>query len=633
MNVIFSDSLESAFTQAGYVYPKVNGAAFERFSTNGKSSDRAGWVMMFPDGTGAVFGDWRSGETYTWQISRDSQPSRDEIKEIRRKADLAKKAAEEERESQYAEAATEAARILGDAELAESHPYLSSKSIQPNGSFKIGNSLVIPVYGPKGIQSLQSIDQFGNKKFMPGGKMNGGFFVIGKDTEQIIICEGFSTGASIHQATGNQVYVAFNAGNIEKVARHVRSVTDKRIVIAADDDCDSDKNVGLEAAKQASKAIGATYVLPLIDGKPNSVKTDFNDLFIEHGADSVSACFSQSVTEDSHGYMSGDSLGLQKRIGWLVKDVLPKKGLCVVWGAPGSGKSFAMLDLAMAVARGIPKYHGKRIKKGVVVYIAMEGNLRDRVEAYKKRNQLHEGDLQNLLVKHSTVDFRNSESVACEILSIKAALGGRKLAMIVIDTLNRAMVGGNENSSDDMGMVIQGFKMVEDYFKTLVAPIHHCGKDQDRGMRGHSSLLGAADAEISINRNGDDPIRTFKVGKQKDGQDHYDLFNFRLDVVELGKTSDWDEDAEPDEIDKSCVISPTEDKPSEKSDRVRKNQTIFDAAMNSVLERTGDRQKEVVRNEYYARHPSTNQDAKRKAFNRDWERWFNSTTKSINMEM
>lgn len=632
MNVIFSDSLESAFVQAGYTYPQVNGANFERFSTNGKASDRAGWVMMFPDGTGAVFGDWRSGETYTWQMSRENQPSHDEIKEIRRKAEVAKKAAEQAREQQYSEAAEEAAKILGGAEPADTHAYLRSKSINPNGAYKIGNTLVIPVYGPKGIQSLQSIDQFGNKKFMPGGKMNGGFFAIGEQTEQIVICEGFSTGASIHQATGNQVYVAFNAGNLEKVAKYVRGITDKRIVIAADDDCDSDKNIGLEAAKQASKAIGATYVLPLVDGKPNSVKTDFNDLYIEHGPDSVKTCFTASVTEDSHGYMSGDALGLQKRVGWLIKDVLPKKGLCVVWGAPGSGKSFAMLDVAMAVARGLPKYHGKRIKKGVVVYIAMEGNLRDRVEAYKKRNELHEGDLKNLLVKHSTVDFRSVESVASEILSIKAALGGRKLAMIVIDTLNRAMVGGNENSSDDMGMVIQGFKMVEDYFKTLVAPIHHCGKDQERGMRGHSSLLGAADAEISINRNGDDPIRTFKVGKQKDGQDHYDLFNFRLDVVELGKTADWDVDAEQDEVDRSCVIVPTEDKPAEKTERFRKNQTVFDKAMNNVLERTGDRQKELVRNEYYALHPSTNPEAKRKAFSRDWDRWLNTTTKAINMD-
>lgn len=632
MNVIFSDSLESAFAQAGYTYPQVNGANFERFSTNGKASDRAGWVMMFPDGTGAVFGDWRSGETYTWQMSRENQPSHDEIKEIRRKAEVAKKAAEQAREQQYAEAAEEAAKILGNAELAESHPYLKSKSINPNRAYKIGNTLVIPVYGPKGIQSLQSIDQFGNKKFMPGGKMNGGFFAIGEPTDQIIICEGFSTGASIHQATGNQVYVAFNAGNLEKVAKYVRGITDKRIVIAADDDCDSDKNIGLEAAKQASKAIGATYVLPLIDGKPNSVKTDFNDLYIEHGSDAVKTCFTTSVTEDSHGYMSGDALGLQKRVGWLIKDVLPKKGLCVVWGAPGSGKSFAMLDVAMAVARGLPKYHGKRIKKGVVVYIAMEGNLRDRVEAYKKRNQLHEGDLKNLLVKHSTVDFRSVESVASEILSIKAALGGRKLAMIVIDTLNRAMVGGNENSSDDMGMVIQGFKMVEDYFKTLVAPIHHCGKDQERGMRGHSSLLGAADAEISINRNGDDPIRTFKVGKQKDGQDHYDLFNFRLDVVELGKTAEWDEDAEPDEIDRSCVIVQTDDKPAEKTERFRKNQSVFEKAMNNVLERTGDRSKELLKNEYYALHPATNPESKRKAFSRDWERWISCTTKAINMD-
>lgn len=330
-------------------------------------------------------------------------------------------------------------------------------------------------------------------------------------------------------------------------------------------------------------------------------------------------------------YVPADELGNLSKTGWLIKNVLPKKGLCVVWGAPGSGKSFAMLDIACAVSRGVRRYHGKRLKQGAVLYIAMEGQLTDRITAYKRANNISE--LPNLYIKHKVINFRDDYLVMSEIDIIKEQLGNTKVAMIVIDTLNRSMVGGNENSSEDMSSVIAGYKMLEDAFQCLVVPIHHCGKDQDRGMRGHSSLLGAVDAELSIKRNGEDAIRTLFVGKQKDGDDYYDLFNFKLEQVIIGPTSAWDEDAEEDEVDTSCVVVPTDEKPAEKSDRVRKNQTIFDAAMNSVLERTGDRQKEVVRNEYYARHPSTNQDAKRKAFNRDWERWFNSTTKAINMEM
>ena len=329
-------------------------------------------------------------------------------------------------------------------------------------------------------------------------------------------------------------------------------------------------------------------------------------------------------------YTPADELDSIPRTGWLIKNVLPKKGLCVVWGAPGSGKSFAMLDIACAVALGGGKYHGKRMKQGAVLYIAMEGNLIDRVKAYKIKNRIQ--SIPDLYIKHRVINFRDEYEVAAEVEAIREQLGDAKIAMIVIDTLNRSMVGGNENSSEDMSSVISGYKFLEDAFQCLIVPIHHCGKDQDRGMRGHSSLLGAVDAELSIQRNGADPIRTLHVGKQKDGDDYYDLFHFKLEQVIIGHTSEWDVDAEDDEMDSSCVITQTDEKPSEKGSKVRKNQSIFDAAMQTSLDRTGERAKESVRAEYYARHPSTNPDAKRKAFNRDWDRWFNSTMKAINQD-
>jgi hypothetical protein len=334
--------------------------------------------------------------------------------------------------------------------------------------------------------------------------------------------------------------------------------------------------------------------------------------------------------QEHRWFTPSDELDNQPRVGWLIKNVLPKKGLCVMWGAPGSGKSFAMLDIACNVALESPKYHGKRMKGGIVLYYAMEGNLTERIKAYKISNRVQ--SIPNLYVKHRTINFRDEYEILAEVEAIKVQLGNQKIAMVVIDTLNRSMVGGNENSSEDMSSVIAGYKMFEDAFQCLVVAIHHCGKDQDRGMRGHSSLLGAVDAELSIKRANDDPVRTLHVGKQKEGDDYYDLFNFKLEQVFLGNTIAWDPDADEDEVDTSCVIVKTNEKPSEARERTRKNQTIFDAAMQTILDRTGERSREDVRAEYYARHPAENVETKRKAFNRDWERWMNVTMKAVNSE-
>ena len=334
----------------------------------------------------------------------------------------------------------------------------------------------------------------------------------------------------------------------------------------------------------------------------------------------------------SSQYICADDLSKRQRMGWRIKDMVPRKGLCVVWGPPGSGKSFFVLDMACAIARGMDKYHGKRIRPGVVIYMAMEGNLQDRVDAYKKRHHLSEGDLANLYIKHGTVNFMDEQVVMAECAAIKDAIGDVEVAMVVVDTIARSMPGGNENGSESMGAAINGYKIVEDYFNTCVMPLHHCGKDVERGMRGHSSLLGAIDAEIEIKRNADDPVRVLHVGKQKDGLDHYDLFNFKLEQIILGPTSRWDEDAEPDEMDASCVLQVTEEaaQAKPKGERKSKNETIFDRAVEACRQIHGDIRESEVRSQFYLLHPGTD-NAKKVAFFGVWEPFMRTAANAVNM--
>jgi hypothetical protein len=126
--------------------------------------------------------------------------------------------------------------------------------------------------------------------------------------------------------------------------------------------------------------------------------------------------------------------------------------------------------------------------------------------------------------------------------------------VVVIDTLSATTPGGNENSGEDMGLVLSHCKLIHRETGALVVLIHHSGKDTSRGARGWSGLRAAADAEIEIIRNGD--YRTANVTKMKDGTDG-ESFSFKLKVIPLGV----DADGEPQS---SCVIEHVEAPPAEK---------------------------------------------------------------------
>lgn len=323
-------------------------------------------------------------------------------------------------------------------------------------------------------------------------------------------------------------------------------------------------------------------------------------------------------------FLTPGQLVKQQRVGWRVLDVIPKKGLVVMWGAPGSGKSFAAFDIGASIARG-HKYHGKRTKRGLVLIIAAEGDLTSRTMAYMQEHGIKDGELDNLLVMQRSVNMLDREADMADLLETIGEIVdsvGEDLALLVVDTLNRVMPGGNENASEDMGAVISNAKLLEDAFKCAVMFVHHSGKDETKGSRGHSSLKGAMDAEISIIRNED--IRTFRIEKQKEGMDYYDLFNFKLKTVDLGPMRDYDSDAELHERLTSCVIEHTNEV-AQKREPSTKNTGLMQAAILA----SGSNSKEVARLKYYELHTGT-AEAKRKAFNRDWAKYMNDVCRAEN---
>jgi hypothetical protein len=247
------------------------------------------------------------------------------------------------------------------------------------------------------------------------------------------------------------------------------------------------------------------------------------------------------------GLKAFDTILMTTTASYLVKSIVPRTGLVIVWGPPKCGKSFWTFDLVMHVALGW-RYRGRRVQQGAVVYCALEGGhgFRYRVEAWRRRHLAEDHDPVPFYLIDVSLDLVADRDKLIE--AIAAQLGAVVPAAIVIDTLNRALIG-DENKSDDMAKFIRAADIIRAAFGCVVIIIHHCGVAGGR-PRGHTSLSGADDAQIAVERNGDGVI-TVTVEHMKDG-DASAPMACRLERVDLGD----DDDGDPIT---SCIVVPLDD--------------------------------------------------------------------------
>lgn len=199
-----------------------------------------------------------------------------------RRMDALRRHHDAEQKQRQAEAATASALRWAAAVPAGAHPYLSAKGIKAHGiRVEAGHSLLIPLRDAKGhLHSVQSIAPDGSKRFMPGGRIKGCYHAIGRVSGKVLICEGYATGATLHEQTGHAVAVAFNSGNLLPVALALRGKFPCiDVVICADDDHATAGNPGLAAATEAARAVGGRVAVPDFSGLERGPRdTDFNDL-------------------------------------------------------------------------------------------------------------------------------------------------------------------------------------------------------------------------------------------------------------------------------------------------------------------------------------------------------------------
>jgi hypothetical protein len=204
-------------------------------------------------------------------------------------------------------------------------------------------------------------------------------------------------------------------------------------------------------------------------------------------------------------------------VSWAVGEgdvgLITAHGLSMIYGAPGSGKSFITLDMALCQAHGI-EWQGMPTKQGDVLYIAGEGvgGMGKRIKAWKMSHKL--GISGHFHMLPIAVNFRDQADIEKLIRSIERL--DRKWTCIYVDTLARALLGADENSSQEAGLAVAAADALKHKFECAVVFVHHSGKNSERGARGSSAILGAVDASIAITK--DENLVTMSVQKQKDAE-------------------------------------------------------------------------------------------------------------------
>lgn len=250
----------------------VSDGCLRRVRAQGDAAgQRSGWYVLHqgPPMAGA-YGNWKTGANEQWRSGEDAALSAEELARLQDTVRRAQRRQQAERAKRQAAARQLAVGRWQRASSADpAHPYLAAKGTAAHGLRQLHGSLLVPMRDGEGrLWSLQSIDRDGSKRFLTGGRKQGLYYAIGRDVGDILcVAEGFATAASVFEATGYHTAVAFDAGNLEPVARQLRAkFPHALIVLCADDDAATalrlGVNPGLTNAQRAAHAVGGVVAMP-----------------------------------------------------------------------------------------------------------------------------------------------------------------------------------------------------------------------------------------------------------------------------------------------------------------------------------------------------------------------------------
>lgn len=269
-----ADDFLRALVDAGLAMHKpamIDDGVLHRYRVDGdKAGSLNGWyVLHLDDKPFGAFGSWRTGQSCTWTASQPETMTPAERTAQAARVAEAKRARDAEQAKVQADTAARAETLWTKAHPATNqHPYLARKRVQAYGIRLLGPSLVIPLRDAAGaLHSLQFIRPDGRKTFLTGGRKRGCYYAIGRPVDVLCIAEGYATCASIYEATGHATACAFDAGNLEPVARALRGKFPRlRLILCADNDACTPGNPGVRYAEAAAKAVRGFLAVPTFEG-------------------------------------------------------------------------------------------------------------------------------------------------------------------------------------------------------------------------------------------------------------------------------------------------------------------------------------------------------------------------------
>ncbi|MBF0325866.1 MAG: DUF1738 domain-containing protein [Alphaproteobacteria bacterium] len=305
--------------------PVMDGKWHRVAVTDDKGQEKSGSYRGFLDGrpSGQIT-NYRGGDSIKW-VATGTALTDEERARIQAEAANVRKARRQEQHELAERAAKNAYGVwtnLPGPATPDNCPYLAAKGVGGHGvKVNEAGQMVVPARDAAGrLWNIQTVTPDG-KLYLKDSRKAGTMHVLevtGKGTLDslaplkhgaLVIAEGYATAATIHEATGHAVIVAFDSGNLKAVAEAVHAkYPDRPILIAADNDHARTKgNIGMIKAEEAAKAVGGTFVAPQFTAEEKGLKlTDFNDLAKSRGNQWVRRCIETALSRvRDHGLDRG----------------------------------------------------------------------------------------------------------------------------------------------------------------------------------------------------------------------------------------------------------------------------------------------------------------------------------------
>ena len=339
---------------------------------------------------------------------------------------------------------------------------------------------------------------------------------------------------------------------------HAQHLEGRKVVVMPDND-----EVGMRHADKVIATLwGKAEMIKRVDLPGLPEKGDVVDYLRQHSIEELVALVQKTprieaapevavnddVPQEIERYkmMRRDAVFAMPPVEFLVDGLITNTGFTMMYGAPGTGKSFIAIDIALSVAHGQP-WQGQGVKQGPVLYIAGEGigGFGKRWKAWER----HHGkvDEPDLYLLPTAVNFREPEDIARLVATIEDI--DQPFSLVIVDTVARAIAGAEENSSTDMGLFVAACDEIKALTGGALLAVHHAGKDSSRGARGSTALLGAVDTSLMVGKSED--ICVLRTEKMKDAEPMDDI-NLKMVTVAASISET------------SVVLERTDEKPKKK---------------------------------------------------------------------